>query len=511
MSRGSKVFYVVSVDIADQASTNTSINNYITANYGGMSGQKGDIAVDILTNAASALTTDSSLHITARQIYQLDDTNWIALNNREVTWTDPNLIGNVTKIRKAHTEEIRSFINYVNRVYGRRYGDTWFNTHNLSQAVLYWASENDYARMYMANYGTDTNYLTIECGDNVDDRIRFVNKSGTNPVTNILDIGGDLFRNYVAAEFEKNLIVKENFFVFLTSEFTGNVHMLSDLDVDGNIGADLNLTVGQDAIIGRDLSVSRNLVVNGTSVLTGNITAGADLSIVGLTTLAKGRDKGIQFGLNRKIVDFNDRDLEFYAQDALGVIRAFINGASDLKVNYGSGDMAVLNRGHEGHAPAAGGIDADKLDGKHLSEIITDMGQDFPSSPVAGVGYPIGNTYIARNEGTSKQSFLCPMSGSIRALWKVWISRASGTYGGGARIELNGVSVHAVDAITQTWAEGTAPLNTDDITVVKGDVLTFVVHAGANDGATGRCEFHSSTNTQFLIPIPHDYQAYIYN
>lgn len=210
MSRGSKTFYILNIDKTDQTSIDTSINSYIGSNYPGEAFQEGDLAVDTTVNTANILSTDNTTHVPASSSYQFNGTNWLL--TREVGWTDENIIGNVTKIRKAHTEEIRSFINMIHQIYAKRYGDTWYNSHDMSQAVLYWHSNNDNARIYMANYELDKDFLTIECGDNITDLVRFVNRtpSESSTVTNILDIGGDLVKCYTEANFDKDVKVAED-------------------------------------------------------------------------------------------------------------------------------------------------------------------------------------------------------------------------------------------------------------------------------------------------------------
>lgn len=351
MSRGSNVYY-----LATQPNTGdltNSINTIINPTVP----QKGDIAISTYAQADGAVTADLSSFVTANDAYQYNGSSWAAISTRETIWTDPTLVANVTKIRLAHTEESRNYQNFVQKMYGRRYGDSWFNKHNMSKAILEWYQDTDTARIYMANWGGDQSYLTIECGDNVDDRIRFANRQPASLETavTIVDIAGNEFRSYVPGYFQMDLTAEANFYVSGTSEFTGHAQFLSTINVDGaatlfSLWVETVSTFVGDALFQSDAIVQQ--------------------AIRPSTSPSQEVDRGIEWGSATRIIADNAAgSIRVEASSAGQTVTLRVPDINSVKLEDGTTVHTVLTTGHEGHG---GGIDSDTVDGWHLSQILAE-------------------------------------------------------------------------------------------------------------------------------------------
>lgn len=307
MSRGSRVFYINSQP--DPGSLTADIGAQILALYPGTDVQDGDIAVCVEVAPNSAISTDYDSHLESNEIYQYDGASWSVLSNRETVFSDPNITAHVTKIRRAHMEEPRAFLHFMQRFYGRRYGDTWFNKHDMSGAILAWYSENDYAKAYIANYGADQDYLTFEFGDSATDMIRFVNRTpSSNHVVNyILDITGEEIISYVDALFKENV------------------------QIDGTLYVE-GVTTHNEKVI-----------------------------------LRAGDDYGIQWpGGDTKITE-NGTELNLSALGVDGKVNLVVPDIHASQVKVG---VNIYENWHAGNMGTGSGLDADLLDGYHLPEII---------------------------------------------------------------------------------------------------------------------------------------------
>lgn len=63
-------------------------------------------------------------------------------------------------------------------------------TLDLSNALLSWNKDTDCAKIYMGDYGIDQKWLTLEFGDNDNDRVRFRYTSSSGAQVDVLDVAG---------------------------------------------------------------------------------------------------------------------------------------------------------------------------------------------------------------------------------------------------------------------------------------------------------------------------------
>jgi hypothetical protein len=82
--------------------------------------------------------------------------------------------------------------------------------------------------------------------------------------------GADAYQATIEADGDGNLVYTTD----LEHQFSGDIHGLNDLDIDGNGNIDFDLTVGQDASITRDLSVGRDADISGDLTVDGYATLG---------------------------------------------------------------------------------------------------------------------------------------------------------------------------------------------------------------------------------------------
>ena len=82
--------------------------------------------------------------------------------------------------------------------------------------------------------------------------------------------GSDAYQATIQADGDGNLVYTTE----LEHQFSGDIHGLNDLDIDGSGNIDFDLTVGQDATITRDLSVGRDASVTGDLTVDGYVTLG---------------------------------------------------------------------------------------------------------------------------------------------------------------------------------------------------------------------------------------------
>ena len=112
-----------------------------------ISPKEGDIAIE--KSNAGIITSDIATHKEKNKMWQYIGNVWTEILSREsydpsnnlekkAKFSDEELIQNVSKIRKAHMDEVRTFIDFVQRMYSKRYGDVYFNTHDYSNAILNW-------------------------------------------------------------------------------------------------------------------------------------------------------------------------------------------------------------------------------------------------------------------------------------------------------------------------------------------------------------------------------------
>jgi hypothetical protein len=339
---------------------------------------------------------------------------------------------------------MRSYINFLQRIYARRYGDKWYNTHDMSQAILTWISNNDIARMYIANYGSDLDFLTIEVGDNVTDMVKVVNRNGSanDAVTGIVDLGGDKCTAYVP--------------FYFTTTTTANAIITS--------ATISNLVVSLSAIFNCPITFSQDVTFKEKIIMDNSVDFDAE----------------IQWGPNARIYsNSSSNQINILGSSKVVIEIPAINTAT---AKWGGTEYPILTTAHEGHTK---GIDSDTLDGYHASDLIALIdagsgggGETTITEAQAGdvLVHRIAKAvfYIGISDGTMTQILSgkalevhVPLPGTYRLSWEMSYAADFGFpgIGVGVRIYRNGVAISdmfstysttpvVVTVDTSGWAAG---------------------------------------------------------
>lgn len=220
MSRGSVIYYVSGLtDIYTQETLNTELNAQAP------DAQWGDVAVekDTITQVDPS---DASLHRRAMGVFQFDGTNWTQILDRassdpstetRTAYNNETITALETAIRKAHMDEIRSYLSFIQRVYTNRFGDTWYNTHNLSKAITKWddGTGTSVAKIFMGNYGAgdDEKYLTLEFGGTDTAKMKFIHRDAVGSIVDILTMAKTEVRSVVKLIAEQDAVVSQDLYV----------------------------------------------------------------------------------------------------------------------------------------------------------------------------------------------------------------------------------------------------------------------------------------------------------
>jgi len=327
--------------------------------------QKGDIAIvkysSLAPTAASAETSARAAWQT--EVYQYNGTTWVA--SRTPEFTDPTIIPNVTKIRLAHIEETRAFLRYIQDIYANRFGDTYYNGHDYTHAVMQWGpSDTNIARLYLGDYGAGSKWLTVEFSDSITDRVRFLYKDAARVSSTVLDIMGNLLDSYVPVKFRSTLLVEGA--TTLQSALTVNstAHITGGVDIDSTLNVDGNTTLlGATTLIKGNTTINENAgyttTINGATNFKNNVDIDGTLNVDGFMTATSIQASGT---ISSTAADGN-------APMTITSTTVVTNLNSDMTdgkhVNHLSGGIPwseplVVNVG----------LDADTLDGKHLAEVL---------------------------------------------------------------------------------------------------------------------------------------------
>lgn len=253
MSRGIKIFYV-----ATSSEKPTKTGGQQTGDYCIVKSDKNSSTPRAISSATA--NSFSTSDIFQGKEYRWSGTAWVESEN--YVFTDDTILPNVTKIRKAHFDDIRSLIKAIQDKKICKYGDLYYNTHDFTNAVLSWSRNTDAAKIYFGDYGEGSQWLTLEFGkDNgsTGDRIRFAFRNGTtfDPVFDILS---------------DTIHALKNLTVTGTSIFEGDVTTSAKLHAVGEVTLDTTLTVeGLSTFNGKTTSNDGALVRGDLTVEGGNI------------------------------------------------------------------------------------------------------------------------------------------------------------------------------------------------------------------------------------------------
>jgi hypothetical protein len=185
------------------------------------------------------------------------------------TFTDEDIIANVTKIRKAHMQDIRNVIKVIQDYKLNKYGDFYYNTHDYTNAVMYWGRDTDLARIYFGDNGSDNQFLTVEFGNNrsseAGDRVRFMYRDGNLIFDPILDILGEQVHVY------KNMLVSGTTHLVGDTLIDGNLHLVGSATFDTNLYVDKLTTLNGATLINGPTTIQNTLYVRDNATVHTNL------------------------------------------------------------------------------------------------------------------------------------------------------------------------------------------------------------------------------------------------
>lgn len=371
MSRGIKVFY------ASQSNALPTSTGYRLPG----DPQLGDYCIvksDIIGASPRVIQKETVEGFIETDTYQARTFKWNSLNAWEEVenfeFTDETMISNVTKIRKAHMDDYRSLIKAIQDNKLNKYGDFYYNTHNYTNSVMLWSRDTDLARIYLGDYGSDAQYLTVEFGDNrgsfSGDRVRFLYRNLAT-TDYVMDILGDEVRIY------QNITVDGITTLKGDVTMNSNLHVLGSTDIDTDLNVDGNTTLHGTAVIDGATTIHNTLQVDLTIEADQNI--GTDLSLV----------SRIPTGTPPLFVDSTTKvdNLQADSVDGEHVV-THSNGRIPLR------DTVPGNNGNGAVGPLPNtGLNADTLDGWHYWEIE----QKLPSISYNGSVYKDSANNIVGN------------------------------------------------------------------------------------------------------------------
>lgn len=231
MSRGANKYSITNTNISTTYST-ASINAAITASYGSNTSQYMDICF-IATTASNSTIEDSSYlgsnnnNLIGKLFQKQANGEWLDITtSRQVAFTDETLITNVTPLRRAHTEDIRTFLRHIQQYYANRYGDIYYNSHNMTLAQLLWKSGYSVNREYMDSDGN----LNIDIGT-------ISTSTGTYFTNNCLKVvfrNTSLIADWKLGIYSDGVQIKDKLYV-LDRAITGTTSLIGqELYIQGN-------------------------------------------------------------------------------------------------------------------------------------------------------------------------------------------------------------------------------------------------------------------------------------
>jgi len=336
MSRGSKTYYVSGLtDVTTQLTLDTEINAAINETP-----QWGDVAIEKDVNGLLDPATPGD-HRRANLTFQFNGVSWINILQRsaddpstdtKTAFNQEQMVGNVTPIRAAHVEEIRSFLSFIQKTYAKRYGDAWFNEHDWTRAVMSWSagSGNSTGKIFMGSYGvaSDQKHLTLEFGQTDNAIMKFIHRAASGSYSTVLELKKDL------------------------------VSLCADVEIQGKLTVQGDTRLNEDAYVNKKLSAA--YLVNRNQFFYLNPTNNLDETTDAPTDgRALGRGTGDVLRVN-------------YEGDFVGgtLIQGGLNHTPDIASSPASSYRVWTEEyaGHNDTNPDQLGIDADKLEGFHGSE-----------------------------------------------------------------------------------------------------------------------------------------------
>jgi hypothetical protein len=222
----------------------------------------------------------------------------------------------------------------------------------VTDAVLSWSRDTDYATLSYIDYGADNDQLTLDVGDRQTDyfRIRGANASGT--LTNVIDFSSASVTSYVTV----NAPTLQENGTSLSSKYLGLTATAADSSKLGGVAASSFLRNDVAGTINGNLTVNGTVTVGANSIIGSNSSYYLSLSSGGVTLSSVG-------SLTVVADSDNSSTTEYLSLKA---------GVDDLRV---VSDGTITFNGnkvwHAGNDGSGSGLDADTVDGIQGVDIVS--------------------------------------------------------------------------------------------------------------------------------------------
>jgi cytoskeletal protein CcmA (bactofilin family) len=243
-----------------------------------------DIAIIRPSDYNSKMAIYQFVYDTSESLYPkiIKDYQWEDLTTDiNITFTDNDIIPNVTPIRKAHQEDYRSILTFLKNVSVNKYGDFIEGNFDVTNAKLQWNNNKNAAELFLDsstnNFRLNISKETILNISKVDLDYNYISDLLALQATGLkvsvdtsinagLKVTGD-------TALESNVVLNGNSgTTTINGETTINNNLIvtnkgkinSDLEVDGAVTVEANCTINQGLNVGGDTKIHGGLNVDGT-------------------------------------------------------------------------------------------------------------------------------------------------------------------------------------------------------------------------------------------------------